>query len=218
MKSINVKGTIRKELGKKQARKIRQQEHVPCVMYGGEGNVHFSAHENELKEIVYTPDVYIIDFELEGKKRRGVIKDIQFHPVSDKVQHIDFTEVVENKPVTMAIPIKLTGNSIGLKNGGKLRIRRRYLTVQGDADNLPDRLEVDITKLKIGQVFKIEDLSFANLDLLDPEKSMVVGVVSSRVVAKGSEIEEEEGEEGTEGSEGAESEEKAEAATEEATS
>jgi len=214
MKTINIKGTIRKELGKKQARKIRKQDHVPCVMYGGEENIHFSTHENELKEIVYTPEVYIINFDLDGKKFSGVIKDMQFHPVSDKVMHMDFTEVIENKPVVMEIPIKLTGNSSGLKKGGKLRLRKRYLRVKGLTDNLPDKLMVDITKLDIGQAFKVEDLSFENLELLDPVKALVVGVVSSRV-AKGMQPEEEGAEEeGTE--EG--TEENAEAVAEESAS
>ena len=119
------------------------------------------------------------------------MQEIQFHPVTDKITHIDFVEVVDGKPVIATIPITLTGNSIGIRNGGKLRQRRRYLKVKGLAENLPDRLEIDITNVDIAEVIKVGDLNYPNLEILDPHRSMVVSVVSSRVAMKGMSLTEE---------------------------
>jgi large subunit ribosomal protein L25 len=160
-------------------------------MYGGEENLHFYAHKNLFTKIVYTPDVYIVEISLDGKVHKAIMQEIQFHPVTDEILHIDFVEVFDDKEVVATIPIELTGNSIGIKNGGKLRQRRRYLKVKGLAKNLPDRLVIDVTKLDIAQVIKIGDLSYPNLELLDPHRSMIVSVVSSRIAMKSMTIEEE---------------------------
>lgn len=185
MKTLEIKVTKRSNLGKKSSRKLRAEGNVPCVLYGGDETIHFYAHENDLKDLIYTHHVHLIDFNIDGKTQRAILKEIQFHPVTDKILHIDFIEVFDSKPATVAIPIELTGNSIGIKNGGKLRQRRRLLRVKGLVGDMPDVLNVDITDLNIGDSFKVNDLKYDNLEMLDPQQAMVVGVVSSRIAAKG---------------------------------
>ncbi len=198
MKTFEIKVSKRSEVGKKSTKKLRREDNVVCVLYGGKETIHFYAHENDLKDVVYTQHVYIVNIDIDGEKHNAVLKDIQFHPVTDKILHIDFVEVFDDKPVTIGVPVELFGNSIGIRNGGKLRFNKRYLNVKGLAKDLPDTLKVDITKINIGGVVKVNDLSFENLTLLEPASSLVVAVMSSRLAAKGlvaSEEEEEGGEE-----------------------
>ena len=194
MKTIVVKGKIRENLGKKSSKKIRNEEHIPCVLYGGKENVHFSIFNNDFRHLIYTPNVYIVNIELNGNKYNTILKDVQFHPVTDNVIHADFLEIFEDKSITISVPIKLSGNSIGIKDGGKLRQKRRTLLVKALPKNLPDELDIDITDLDIGRTLKVGELNFENLEILDPNQSMVISIVSPRVVAKGMEeaIEEEE--------------------------
>lgn len=209
MKTIAISVEKRTELGKKTTRDLRKMDHVPCVMYGGAEVLHFHAHENDFRKMVYTPNAYIVELDIDGKKHRAVMKDLQFHPVNDKLNHIDFVEVFEDKPVIMEIPIKLVGAAIGLKDGGKQRQRRRVLKVRGLIEHFPDTLDIDITDVGIGDVVKIGDLSFENLEILDPVRSMIYSIVSSRVSAKGMEMGEDELEAAAEGdaaAEGAEGE------------
>ncbi len=224
MKTIKISVEKRKELGKKATRELRKMEHVPCVMYGGGEVIHFHAHENDFRHIVYTPTAYIVDFDIEGKQHKAVMQELQFHPVTDKLNHLDFVEVFEDRPVTVELPIKLVGDSIGIKNGGKSRQRRRVLKVRGLINNLPDELEVDVTDVGIGDVVKVGDLTYDNLEVLDPPRSMVYAVVSSRVSMRGMELTEPEAaEEGVEaeaaeGTGGTAGEEGAEASAEESES
>lgn len=187
MKTISISAKKRTDLGKKSTRELRKSLNVPCVMYGGEEVLHFYALANELRHILYTPDVYIIDLDIDGDKRKAIMQEVQFHPVTDAVLHIDFVEVFDNKPVIVNLPIMITGSSIGIKNGGKFRQRRRVLKVRGLHKNLPDFLEVDITNVDIGDVIKIGDLSYEDIEILDPVRSMILSVVSSRIAAKGME-------------------------------
>ncbi len=184
MRLLEIKGTIRKNTGKKHSGKLREEGYVPCVLYGGEKNIHFTAPENSFKDLVYTHHVHIINLDLEGTSFKAILRDIQFHPVTDKIQHIDFVQVFEDVPTIVDIPIELTGNSIGLKNGGKIMQRKRNLKVKGLIKNMPDMLEIDMTDIDIGDYIKIGDLSFENLEILAPSRVMVVGVVSSRVAAR----------------------------------
>ena len=158
---------------------------VPCVVYGGKENVHFSTNQIELKKLIYTPDVYLIKLNLEGKTYDSVMQEIQFHPVSDEILHIDFVQVFGDKKVTVNLPIELTGSSVGIRAGGKLRQRRRSLKVNGLIEHMPDVLKVDISDLDIGDSIKIGDLDYSDLEILDPVRAMVAGVVSSRLIAKG---------------------------------
>jgi large subunit ribosomal protein L25 len=184
MKTIEINGSFRKELGKKSSKELRKALNVPCVIYGGKENIHFYTHENNFTKLIYTPEAHLVNLKIEGKEYTAVLKDIQFHPVSDRIIHIDFTEVAANKPVIIGIPIKVSGDSVGIKAGGKLRIRRRNLLVKGYANDIPEFLPIDITEVKIHQSIKVGDLSFDKIELLDPKRSMVLAVATSRVAQK----------------------------------
>lgn len=189
MKSIEIKGNLRKNLGKKHTAALRAKGEVPCVIYGGEEIVHFSSSENELHHIIYTPDVYLVKLSINSKQYQAILQDAQFHPVTDKVLHLDFIEVSDTKPAVVSLPVQITGNSIGIRAGGKLRQRRRYLKVKGLLKDLPDALAIKIDDLNIGDFIKVQDLDYSNLELLDPSRAMVVGVATSRL-SKGMELEE----------------------------
>ena len=186
MKSIEIKANLRKETGKKSTVQLRSQGIVPCIMYGGKENINFSVKINDLRHIIYTHNVYLIKMNLEGKDYTAILKDIQFHPVTDEPIHLDFVEVSDTRPAVVSLPITITGSSIGLKEGGKLRQRRRYLKVKGMLKDLPETLVIDITDVNIGKFLKVADLNYPNLELLDPARAMVVGVATSRI-AKGME-------------------------------
>jgi large subunit ribosomal protein L25 len=184
MKTIEIAGYLRKELGKKSSKELRKANNVPGVIYGGKENIHFYTHENNFKNIVFTPEAHLVNLKLEDKVYLLVLKDIQYHPVNDRIIHVDFTEVSANKPVIIGIPIKVSGDSVGIKAGGKLRIRRRSLLVKGFANDIPEFLPIDITEVKIHQSIKVGDLSFDKIELLDPKRSMVLAVATSRVAQK----------------------------------
>ncbi len=199
MKSIEISGQLRKETGKSETRKLRKSENVPCVLYGGEEVIHFYAHKNSFRDIVYTSDVFLITFDIEGKRIRATLKDIQFHPVTDEILHIDFIEVIDNKPITINIPVRLSGVSPGVKGGGKLRFRTRSLKIKGIADSIPECINVDISNLHIGDSVKVEDLDLEGLNILSPQTLLIVKVVTARGIQADEEEEEEEGEEGDTG-------------------
>ena len=202
MKTIKLSVEKRKDLGKKATRELRQKGNVPCVMYAGPEVIHFHTHENDFRHLVYTPNVYLVELDIDGKAHKAVMQDIQFHPVTDKIVHIDFYEIFDDKPVIISVPIDLEGSAKGVKEGGKARLRRRSLKVRGLPKHLPDRLPVDISDVGIGEVIKVGDLTFDNLELLDPHRSMIYSVVSSRVALAGMTLDEPE----TEGEEGEEAE------------
>lgn len=184
MKTIEIKGSLRTELGKKSSKKVRKEGNVPCVIYGKEQNVHFHAHENTFKNLIYTPDAHLVNLDLEGKEYQVVLQDVQFHPVSDKITHIDFIEVLADKPLVVSLPIKVTGDSVGVKAGGKLRIKKRHLKVRGYVDDIPENLLIDITDVKIHHSIKVGDLTYDKIELIDPKITTVLSVATSRVVTK----------------------------------
>lgn len=226
MKTTEIKGSFRTELGKKNSKQIRKAGIVPCVIYGKEKNIHFQVHENSFKTLVYTAESYLVLLKIDDKEYKAVLKDIQFHPVSDKILHADFIEIQDNKPVVINIPIKVTGDSAGVIAGGRLYIKRRTLKVKGLAEDLPEQLPIDVTNLEMHDSFKVGDLSFPKIELLDPKKSMVLNITSARVAQKSEEellaeeaealeaLEGAEGAEGAEGTEGAEGAEGKEATSE----
>ena len=187
MKTIEIKGSLRSELGKKDSKNIRKEGNVPCVIYGKEKNVHFYAHENSFKNLVYTHEAHLVRLNLDGQEHNVVLHDMQFHPVSDKILHADFIPVFEDKPVIISVPVTITGDSAGVKAGGKLIIKRRNLKVKGLSKDLPEFLPVDITELKIHQSVKVGDISFPKIELLDPKITTIVTVATSRVAAKSEE-------------------------------
>jgi large subunit ribosomal protein L25 len=184
MKTIEIKGSFRTELGKKSSKEIRKTGNVPCVIYGKEKNMHFYAHENSFKNLVYTPEAHLVKLIIEDKEYNAVLKDMQFHPVKDNILHADFVEILDNKPVFINIPIKVTGDSVGVLAGGKLSIKKRRMKVKGLANDLPETLPIDITNLAIHQGVKVGELSYDKIELLDPKKSMVLTIATSRVAQK----------------------------------
>lgn len=184
MKSIEIKAVSRDQFGKKSSNSLRAEGNVPCVMYREKENLHFYAHENAFRGLVYTPEVFLVNLIVDGKNYNAVMKDLQFHPVTDRLQHIDFMQVIEGKPVVMDIPLQVTGDSSGVKAGGKLRVKRRTLKVKGLVEDLPEHLPIDITDIGIGQSVKIGDLSFEKLEVIDNKRAMIVSVEISRVSIK----------------------------------
>jgi large subunit ribosomal protein L25 len=187
MKTIEIKGNFRTELGKKSSKGIRKSGGVPCVIYGKEKNIHFHAPELSFKNLVYTPAAHLVKLIIEDKEYDAVLKDMQFHPVKDNILHADFIEIHDKKPVVINIPIKVSGDSVGVIAGGKLSIKRRNLKVKGFAKDLPEALAIDITNLKIHEGVKVGDLSYDGIELLDPKKSLVLTIATSRVAQKSDE-------------------------------
>ncbi|WP_276389317.1 50S ribosomal protein L25/general stress protein Ctc [Eudoraea chungangensis] len=195
MKSITIKGSERESVGKKATKALRNAGKVPCVVYGGEKPLHFSADELAFKNLVYTPNAHTVVVELEDKKKvRAIMQDIQFHPVTDKIQHIDFYQLFDDKEVTLNIPVRLEGNSPGVRNGGRLLFRNRKLTIKALPDNLPDFFKVDISKLKIGDNILVESLESDEFSILQPSTTVVVQVKTARAAVVVDD-EDEEGEE-----------------------
>ncbi|MGG8495919.1 50S ribosomal protein L25/general stress protein Ctc [Tenacibaculum sp. TC6] len=184
MKSITIKGSQRESVGKSATKALRNAGKVPCVLYGGDKPVHFSADEKAFKSLVYTPNVYTAMIELDGQTYNAVLQDIQFHPVSDKILHIDFYQLFEDKPVTMEIPVKLVGNSKGVMIGGALRHNVRKLKVKALPADLPDFIEADITELEIGNKLYITKLTNDSYTFLHPDNTVIAQVRMSRNAAK----------------------------------
>jgi large subunit ribosomal protein L25 len=184
MKNIEIEGKLRTEFGKKGANALRANDNVLCELYGGKENVHFYAHENVFKGLVYTPDVHLVKLNIEGKKFDAVMKEIQFHPVTDKLLHIDFVQVFAEKPVVMDIPVKIEGVSAGVKAGGKLKVKRRTLKIKGFTKDFPEHLIIDISNLNIGDSIRIGDLVYNNLEIIDNKRAMIVSVETTRNAQK----------------------------------
>lgn len=200
MKSITIKGSQRESVGKVSTKALRNAGKVPCVLYGGDKALHFSADELAFKDLVYTPNAHTVVIELEdGQKFDAVLQDIQFHPVTDSILHIDFYQLFKDKPVTMNIPVRLEGNSPGVRNGGRLLFRKRKLAIRALPELLPDFITVDISKLRIGGTIAVETLLNDDYTILHPDSTAVVQVKASRTSVDDVEDEEEEGtEEGAE--------------------
>lgn len=196
MKSITISGSQRESVGKKATKALRNAEKVPCVLYGGEKPLHFSADEIAFKNLVYTPNAHTAVIEIEGAgKFDAVLQDIQFHPVTDRILHIDFYQLFADKEVTMEIPVRLIGNSPGVRNGGRLLFRKRKLSIKALPANLPDFFDVDISALKIGANIAVGSLLNDDFTILHPDNTTVVQVKTSRnTVVEDEEAEGEEGE------------------------
>ena len=188
MKKVSLSGSVRKNVGKKDAKLMRREGFVPGVLYGNKEQVHFSIKENDLNKIVFTPNVYLIDVDVDGKKAQAILKDVQIHPVTERVLHADFQEVIEGKKVKVNIPIAISGLSMGVKNGGKLVQNFRTLTAEALAENLPDTVNIDVTDLKIGGKTRVGELGIEGVSFLNPESAVVVAVQ----MARGATLDEEE--------------------------
>ncbi|GAA4280044.1 50S ribosomal protein L25/general stress protein Ctc [Gaetbulibacter aestuarii] len=205
MKSITIKGSQRESVGKKATKALRNAGQVPCVLYGGDKPVHFSALETEFTHLVYTPNAHTVVIELDnGEKLHAVLQDIQFHPVTDNILHIDFYQLFEDKEISMNIPVRLVGNSRGVKNGGVLRRNNRRLRVKALPANLPDFIEIDITPLKIGDNVQVGELPTDGYRFLHTDNTVVCQIKTARTAIVDEVDEDEELLEGEEGAEGAE--------------
>jgi large subunit ribosomal protein L25 len=195
MKTVSLSGALRAHVGKKDAKKLRREEKVPCVIYGGKEQIHFVLEEKDFKKLLFTPETFHILINIDGKEYSTVLQDIQYHPVSDKVLHADFLEVLPGKPVAVPIPVKYEGTAPGIIKGGKLITKMRKVKVKGLLENIPEFITLDISKLDIGNSIKIRDIKLDNLQMLDVPSAVVVSVKTARGVKV------EAGEEGEEGEE-----------------
>lgn len=191
MKSINIKGSQRESVGKSATKALRNAGQVPCVIYGGEKVLHFSAEAKAFKSLVYTPNVYTATIEVEGQTYVTILQDIQFHPINDEILHIDFYQLRDDKEISMNIPVILKGNSKGVIAGGALRHNLRKLKVKAIPANLPDVVEADITELQIGNKLYVSTLRNDNYEILHNDNTVVAQVRMSRNAVKA----EDEGEE-----------------------
>lgn len=181
MKSLTINASQRESLGKKATKALRNAGQVPCVVYGGDTVTHFTAPELSFSKLVYTPDVHTVEIVLDnGTKINAILQDIQFHPVTDKILHIDFVQIFEDKPITMEIPVRTTGKSPGVANGGNLKFNARRLKVKGLAANLPDEILADISELKIGNKLYVTGLNSEGYEFLHADNTVVCQVKNSR--------------------------------------
>ncbi len=180
MKSINLSGSARAAIGKKDAGLLRKDANVPCVLYGGETEHHFYLHKLSFRDLVYTPDVYEVNLELGGQKFTSILKDVQFHPITDQILHADFLQLFPDKPVNISIPVRLTGNSVGVRAGGKLVQKLRKVKIKALPKHIPEAVEVDISDLDINQAIKIQSVINDDVQFLDAKNVVIVTVQMTR--------------------------------------
>jgi large subunit ribosomal protein L25 len=185
MKSIGINGTVRpiavRSSEKSRALKeIRKNSGVPCVIYGGKGNIHFTAEDAVLRNLVYTPDIYIVNLVIDGQKSTAILKEVQFHPVSDKILHVDFLEINATKPIVIEVPVLLEGLPEGVKAGGKLALQMRKLKVRALYKNIPEKLILDVNNLGLGKTIKVGEVSFEGLELLNAKDNVICAVKLTR--------------------------------------
>ncbi|TYP99924.1 LSU ribosomal protein L25P [Tenacibaculum adriaticum] len=184
MKSITIKGSKRESVGKKATKALRNAGMVPCVLYGGDKPVHFSTEEISFKKLVYTPNVYTATIDVEGSKYNAVLQDIQFHPVTDNILHVDFYQLFDDKAITMEIPVRIVGKSKGVAVGGALRHNTRKLKVKALPAKLPDFIEANVTELQIGNKLYVTALQNDDYTIMHPDNTVVAQVRMSRNAAK----------------------------------
>jgi large subunit ribosomal protein L25 len=180
MKTFELKGTARPEIGKKAAKAVRANESIPCVLYGGKETVHFQVEYGSIRKLIFSPEIFLINLDIEGKKANAILKDIQFHPVKDTVIHIDFLEVFEEKPIIIDVPVKLMGLAEGVKLGGKLSQEMRKLKVKALYNDVPEKLEVNVEELGLGKTIQVGALSFDKLTILNSPMNVVAAVKLTR--------------------------------------
>lgn len=187
MLEINVSGQKRNAIGKKAAKEVRKEGLIPCNIYGIEKDANnrpvatsFTIPFSELRKVVYTPNVYVVNINIDGTEKKAVIKELQFHPVSDALLHVDFLEINEEKPVTVGIPVKLVGHAAGVRNGGRLSLSIRQIKVTAPYTRIPEILEIDVTALEIGKSIKVGELNFEGLEFATPKEVVVCSVQMTR--------------------------------------
>lgn len=184
MKEFNLAGTLRQEYGKKAAKNLRKQDLVPCNLYGNNQNTTFTVNVSDVRKLIYTPDTMVVNLTIDGKECKAVVKELQFHPVTEQLFHIDFLQVTEDKPVVVEIPVQLEGHAEGVKAGGKLQLVTRKLKVKAIYTNLPDRIVVDVTPLGLGKKLQVAELHFDNLEIVNVKTQIVAQVKATRQSAQ----------------------------------
>ncbi|MGV8879520.1 MAG: 50S ribosomal protein L25/general stress protein Ctc [Sphingobacteriaceae bacterium] len=182
MKSIAISGSTRENVGKRDAKELRYEGKVPAVLYGGAEQTHFAVSASDLTPLIYSPEVHFVDLEVAGAKSQAIIKDIQFHPLTDKVIHIDFMSLDDTKPVVMEIPIKLVGTSPGVRGGGKMIQKLRKLRVKALPKDHLDALEINISALEVGKSIKVGEIKFKNLVITNSAEDTIISVTMSRAL------------------------------------
>lgn len=181
MKHLAISGSKRAVGRKADVREVRAAGKVPCVVYGnGVENISFSVDEKELKNLTHTPYCHIVDLDVDGQKFIALLHEVQYHPVTDRALHADFLAVSESKPVVVEVPVIITGNSVGVRAGGKLQVSRRKLKISGLIKDLPDDLTVDVTPLAIGKRITAGDLKFDNISIVNPKATIICSCLSTR--------------------------------------
>lgn len=180
MKTFDLKGTVRTDLGKKATKAERTVDNVPCVLYGVAENVHFTTTVSEIRKLVYSPEVFVVNLEIGGKVTKAIMKALQFHPVTDKVLHMDFLAISEDKPVVVNLPVKLEGLAEGVKAGGKLALEMRNLKVKGLYTQIPENIVIDVTELGLGKSIQVAKVSVPNLEILNAKNAVVAQVKLTR--------------------------------------
>jgi large subunit ribosomal protein L25 len=182
MKTFELKGEIRNDFGKKAAKTYRSQGLIPCVIYGGNNqeNLNFLVKSGDVRKLIYTPEVQLVDLDLGGKKMKAILKEVQFHPVKEEILHIDFLHVFDDVPVVMEIPVQLEGLAEGVRAGGKLSLDMRKLKVKALADKLPEKLVIDVEKLQLGKSIQVGELQFEGLEILNAKNAVVCRVQLTR--------------------------------------
>ncbi len=182
MKSIAISGSRRENVGKRDAKELRYEGKVPAVLYGGADQIHFAVSAADLKGLVYTPDVHFVDIDVEGTKAQAILQDIQFHPLTEQILHVDFLRLNDTKPFVMEIPVKLTGTSPGVKMGGKLIQKLRKLRVKAFPKDMPQYVEVAMESLELGKSVRVGELNFPNFQITNNADDTIVSVVMSRAL------------------------------------
>lgn len=186
MKEINVSGKKREDLGKKASKQLRKEGYVPCNIYGAaqaDGKpvaLAFAAPMSELRKVVYTPHIYVINLNIDGEDHTAILKELQFHPVTDALLHVDFYAVNDQKPITIGIPVKLVGLAQGVRDGGRMNLSVRKVSVTAPYQRIPEHLDIDVTNLKIGKSIKVGQLKFEGLEMATPKDVVVCSVKMTR--------------------------------------
>ena len=183
MRTFDLKGTERKQIGSKYAKQLRKEGQVPCIVYGNKNQINFSVSQKELKGAVVTPHVYIVNLDIEGKVIKTVIKDLQFHPVTDEVLHADFYAFADDQAISVKLPVNLVGLAPGVKVGGKMKQSARKVTVKGKAADLPEKIDVDVSSLELEQSIKVGDLKFEKIEITDPQDALICRIMATRATA-----------------------------------
>ena len=180
MKTFELKGTVRNEIGKKAAKAVRAKDSIPCELYGGKDNVHFEVTSSSVRKLIYTPEIFLVALDIDGKKVDAVMREIQFHPVSDKVLHIDFIEVSPDKPIVMEVPVKVKGLAAGVRAGGKLTLEMRKMRIKAIPSKMPESIVINVEQLELGKTIQVRSLKYDDLEILNTPNAVVCAVKLTR--------------------------------------